>query len=134
MKPMVPIPFFMLSLTFSLGAGLSYAATSPIIVDISPTPYVSVSKAHVLQEETGVKVFGAVTRFSKVHVPGHVDLLLFAEDGALLEKRRISVPALHSNRKGRMDIPFVTEIDISLPAGSRAVLHYHASGARQGDC
>jgi hypothetical protein len=103
-------------------------------VDISPTPYVTISKAQVVQEGTGVKVSGTVTRFSKVHLPGHVDLILLAEDGAMLEKRRISVPGLHSNRKGRMDIRFVTEIDIFLPAGSRAVLRYHAPGARQSDC
>ena len=134
MKAIVFVSFFMIFQVFALGAGLSQAAASPIAVDISPTPYVTISKAQVVQEGTGVKVTGTVTRFSKVHLPGHVDLVLLAEDGALLEKRRISVPGLHSNRMGRMDLRFVTEMDISLPAGSRALLRYHAPGAPQSDC
>jgi len=57
MKPMVLVSLFTLFQTFALGAGLAHAAVSPIAVDISATPYVTVFKAQVVQEETGVKIF-----------------------------------------------------------------------------
>jgi len=142
MKSMVLVSLFMLFQAFEIGASLSQAATSPISVEISSppyvtvskAPYVTVSKAHAEQEDKRLKISGTVTRSGKVNLPGHVDLLLLAADGTVLEKRRISVPGLHSNRKGRMDIRFVTTVDITPPAGSRAVLRYHAPGAPQRDC
>jgi hypothetical protein len=134
MKSMVLFSLFILFQAFSLESGVSYAVASPVSVEISATPYVTVSKAHVVQEDNRFKIIGTVTRVGKVHLPGHVDLVLLAEDGTLLEKRRISVPGLNSNRRGRMDIRFVAAFDLSPPAGARAVLRYHTPGAPQKVC
>jgi hypothetical protein len=134
MKSMVIVSLALLFQAFALGAGASHAVASPISVEISSTPYVTISKAHAVQEDNRIKISGTLTRPGEVHLPGHVDLLLLAADGTLLEKRRIPVPGLHSNRKGRMEIRFGAALDLSVPAGSRAVLRYHAPGDPRENC
>lgn len=134
MKFMSAMSLFLLLQAFVLGTGVSHAETSSIPVEIQPTSYVTVAEARAMQEGTLLKVSGTLTRPGEVHLPGHVDLVVFTEDGAMLEKRRISVPGLNSNRRGRIDLRFVASFDLSLPAGSRAVLRYHVPGAPQEDC
>lgn len=134
MKSMVIISFALLFQAFALGAGVTPAAASSISVEIDSTSYVTVSEARAVQADNRLKISGIITRLGEVHLPGHVDLLLLAADGSLLEKRRISVPGLQSNRKGRMGIRFGTALDLSVPAGSRAILRYHAPGELRKNC
>lgn len=115
-------------------SSLAQNTPSGISIDIQPTSYVTVSRAAAVQEGGRLKISGVLTRPGEVHLPGHVDLLILDKEGALLEKKRIRVPGLSSNRKGFMDIRFGTVLELTPPAGARAVIRYHAPGDPRGLC
>lgn len=137
MKRKIPFSLSLLLYALTLTAGtpnLVHADASSIRVDIEPTSYVTVSKALAVQEENRIKISGVLTRPSIVHLTGHIDLVVFAPDGSVVDKKRIRVTGLRSKLKRRMDIPFGAVLDAGIPAGSQVILRYHSPGDPQGRC
>lgn len=137
MKRKLIVSLVLLFQALTLNAGvpdLAYADHPFIPVEIESTPYVTVSNASAVQTGNRFKVSGNVTRRGKVPLPGHVDLIVLAEDGAVLEKKKFFIPGLDSKRKGRMDIRFDTALDFDLPVNSRVIQRYHSPGDSQKRC
>ena len=137
MKRMLLVSLVLLFQALILNAAvpdLAYADHPFIPVEIESTPYVTVSNASAVQAGNHFKISGNVTRRGKVPFPGHVDLVVLAEDGAVLEKKKIPIPGLNSKRKGRMDIRFDTVLDFDLPVNAHVILRYHSPGDSQKRC
>jgi hypothetical protein len=116
------------------GATGTVKAASKLAVEIAPTSGATVSRADIRVSDGQLLLYGAVRRYHRVHLPGHVDVNVIAPDGAVVEQKQIKVPGLNSARKGRMDVPFLARLDSVPPEGSVIRFWYHAPGGENSAC
>jgi len=102
----------------------SWAEKAFIIEKISTTG-ASVSHAEAYTRGTNLVVAGKVSRWHKVSVPGHVDVVIYDAHGALLGVSKKSLPGIMSRRKGRLDFAFSASFDFIPPAGAFIQVQYH---------
>jgi hypothetical protein len=87
---------------------------------------VDITRARVYREGESLVVVGKLQRPHIVRLPGHVDIVICAPDGALLGQEAVKVPGLSSRRKGVAKLPFSARFSLIPPAGTKVVLRYHA--------
>lgn len=103
-------------------------------VEIAPTSVATVFRADIRASDDQLLLSGAVRRYYRIHLPGHVDVNVIAPDGTVIEQKQIRVPGLSSARKGRMDVPFLAKLDSVPPEGSVIRFRYHAPAGENSEC
>ena len=103
-----------------------FAPEQSIPVEIRSTTPVTVLIALAVRKDDQVLVSGTLRRPATVPLPGHLDVLFLDPDGSPFHEHRIEVAGLGSKRGGVHEISFSATVNLDLPAGSRAVLSYHA--------
>jgi hypothetical protein len=96
-----------------------------VLVKVLPSSKEYVSRVYVYQEGNEMVVAGGVKtrRFAVLANGGHVDVVVIAPDGALIDQRSIS----HSpfRRKGNPEPSFKTRIPLVPQPGTTVRLAYH---------
>ncbi|APG27132.1 hypothetical protein A7E78_04350 [Syntrophotalea acetylenivorans] len=103
---------------------LDYSSAYSVVV--APMTPVKVSWAKAYQDGDVFVVSGKVKRMHRVHLPGHLDLAIYASDGTLLAQESTHIQRLRSNRKGVLILPFSFRLAMIPPEGAKIRLQYHA--------
>ncbi len=103
---------------------LDYSPAYSLVV--APMTPLKVNWAKAYQEGDSFVVSGRVKRMHRVHLPGHLDLAIYASDGTLLAQETTRIQGLSSNRKGVLNLPFRFRLAMVPPEGAKIRIQYHA--------
>ncbi|WP_298039383.1 hypothetical protein [uncultured Desulfuromonas sp.] len=104
-------------------------AMEPLLLEIVPTSVASVSEATVVQDGEGLLVKGAVRKFHRFYLPGHVDVMILDAGGNPLGRAKAPLSGYASRRGGVKEARFAARFECSAPQGATVKVRYHAAGS-----